>query len=203
MLHDGSESLLVLEQVHLAALGVPILEREGAAALGESLGIAWKRESDYADELRQRVTADERRAARSKERVYARRCANLQRKRKSVASQLEHELRLAASWDPSGGSYQTIKKAGYWDWNSATSGPAIDTGVLTRESRRTWRERTDRSLHYNLKARQAAKALLKLEQEAGELGLEPLVEQDRLQRVVAELRGKAEHLRSERNKKEE
>jgi len=95
------------------------------------------------------------------------------RRRLAAKVAIERFLSLAHEWSPKLGTYSTYKETG-GDWDGYWNSSQVDTGRLTVESRREWRDRTDVTVSALSKAQAGAAEMKLLEKEAQELG-QPLI----------------------------
>lgn len=87
-----------------------------------------------------------------------------------------------------------------WDghWGG---GNGYDTGRLTPEARREWRDRTDLTIGYLARARQGVAEMKALEREAARLGNAAMYPDGKLEGVYEDLGLKIAMLERERNKR--
>ena len=83
----------------------------------------------------------------------------------------------------------------------SVGGDGYDTGRLTQESRRVWRDRTDITISALSKARQGVVEMKQLEKEAKALRQEPMYPEGKLDALHVDLNLKIEMLGKERDKR--
>ena len=122
------------------------------------------------------------------------------RRRAATKAAIERFLKLAHDWHPKLGTYSTYKETAHW-WGTFWDGCVIDTGRLTPESRRHWRDRTDLTVASLSKARGGVLEMKALEKEARELGQEPLYPEGKLEEMRLDLELKIAFLIRERDRR--
>ncbi len=120
------------------------------------------------------------------------------RRRNATKASLERFLSLANDWNPRLGSYSTFKE--HW-WGTFWEGCATDSGRLTPEARRKWRDRTDMTVAALARARGYVLEMKDLEKEALALGQEPLYAGDKLEKMRLDLEYRIALLARERDKR--
>ncbi|MBI3854550.1 MAG: hypothetical protein HY293_02535, partial [Planctomycetes bacterium] len=172
------------------------------AALGRELGFPhWIAQGDAgrvamteamkAEQFKAGAAADDRRQF----------LIDLNRRRRTAAKgSIERFLNLANEWNPKLGTYSTYKQTSRW-WDSYWDGCGYDTGRLTPESRRKWRDRSDVTVAALSKARGGVLEMKYLEKEARELGQDLLYPEGRLEEMRLDLELKIALLIRERDKR--
>jgi hypothetical protein len=122
------------------------------------------------------------------------------RRRAATKASIERFLSLGHEWHPKLGKYSTYKETCHW-WDTYWDGCGVDTGRLTPEARRTWKDRTDLTIQALSKARGGVLEMKQLEKEARELGQEPLYPEGKLEEMRLDLELKIAMLVRERDKR--
>jgi hypothetical protein len=214
--------LLRIDEPAARALDVPI-HTGGVTALGSKLGFdAWQRESDYGRHATRLATRSDDCSLQEEYELKVRdNIAN----RESVKRYIDQNFAAAAETDPSKGNYQEYSTRLGWGWgggsytryngnrsgNRSGSRYGNDGGErrrsqrqpneFTSESLRTWRNRCDLAAKYLGNALQGVEAMVELETEARELGLEPIMEMGDLVWMADDAKAKISFLKSERNRR--
>ena len=172
-----------------------------AAGLGRELGFTgWTLLSDAGRHAMTDATVAEKvklAAASSDRRQFL--IEQNRRRRTAAKAAIERFLSLADKWHPKLGTYSTIKETWYW-WGTSWEG-CVDTGRLTPEARKKWKDRTDATVTALSKARGGVLEMKLLEKEARELGQEPLYPEGKLEEMRLDLEIKIAMLVREREKR--
>lgn len=121
-----------------------------------------------------------------------------QKRREATKAAIDRFLGLANQWNPKAGTYSTYKEGG---WDGFWHGDGYDTGRLTPEARRQWRDRTDITVSALSKAFQGVKEMKELEKEAKGLKQEPMFPEGKLNDLQVDLALKIDMLEKERQKR--
>lgn len=192
VLTDGADSVLVLSANQAVELGADSFDGD-VKELGETLGLSgWKRESDYGQRAMQEASAERHRRAKEAKSKYEAAAQKNIRRRQTAEQYIEHNLKQAAAWDPSKGSYATYSSR--WRWGSES------TTRLTKDSREKWRDHTDASTTYLRQAAKGMKTIKKLDEEAAELGLERTYDPQQLSWMMNDIDAKYKFLQAHRRK---
>jgi hypothetical protein len=122
------------------------------------------------------------------------------RRRTAAKASIERFLNLANEWHPKLGTYSTYQETWFW-WGTYGDGCGFDTGRLTPEARRKWKDRTDVTVAALSKARGGVLDMKRLEKEARTLGQEPMFPDGKLEEMRLDLEFKIALLVREREKR--
>jgi len=188
-------AVLVLTFEQASRLGVPSIDG-GADKLGAVLGLSnWKEYSSYGrDAMNRAVAARQRRAANAQTKFEDNVTRNI-RMRETTKRAIEHNLKQAATWNPTDASY--AKLSAYWNayWNPEAT---WTTNLWTPESQRRWRDRTEACLYFLARARDGVQSMMRLDKEAVSLGLSPTFQQQDLEFMLEDIRVKIDMLKRNR-----
>jgi hypothetical protein len=195
----GAGQKLVLNGSQIAKLGIKLFDKE-VSALGKSLGYdSWKRESQYGAKILLKVAREEEK----KKNAFIKKVEAVLARRSSAQESLAHSLQFAEKWDPEKKTYETYKRHYSFAWGRYGSyGSGYDSNILTKNSQNVWRKRSDATVTYLKKAVSSARSLRKIEKSASKLGLAPLVPDDKLLRLIKDLKMRAQVIHNNRNRKE-
>ena len=172
------------------------------AGLGRELGfMGWTAAGDVGrDAMAHATVAEKAKAAAtaSDRRTFL--IEQNRRRRTAAKASIERFLNLANEWHPKLGTYSTYKETWYW-WGTFWDGCGYDTGRLTPEARRKWKDRTDVTIAALSKARGGVLEMKQLEKEARQLGQEPMVPDGKLEEMRLDLELKIAMLVQERDKR--
>ncbi len=194
---DRRQSVLTLTRNQAAALGVARKFSDKTAALGYELGIeGWRKESDYGSTT---LLAAARTQHKRMERVASKNASKIKKllKRREVTRRyIERCLALAHKWDSEykpDSRYRNNRAR--WDsyWGGA---PLATTTTRTR-----WRALTDTTLDYLYRARAGVLEMLKLDDQAERLGIDPEYKPGELDGLLDDLVVKIEFLRVQRSRR--
>lgn len=202
LLEHSPGKVLTLDSTLAAELGFAKAFDGDVEELGKELGLAgWDSKGDagrramtqaaHAERLRVTTLKDDRRQFLIDQN---------RRRREATKAAIERFMNLANEWHPKLDTYSTYKDRGaiwdgYWD------GWTHDTGRLTPEARRKWRDRTDITTAALSKARGGVLEMKELEREAKSLGQQLLYPEGRLDEIRVDLELKIAMLVRERDKR--
>jgi hypothetical protein len=200
LLEHADGKILTLTDKQAVALGFARALEGGVDGIGKALGLAgWKSAGDEGKKSMVGATVAEERkvneAKSDREKFLIEQ--NLKRREAAKAS-TEKFLELANQWNPKAGTYSTYKDGG---WDGFWGGDGYDTGRLTPEAKRKWRDRTDITVSSLVKARQGVIELKALEKEAATMKQAPVFPEGKLDAMLQDLNLKIEMLGRERDKR--
>ena len=200
LLDHKAGKVLTLSAEQAVALGFAKTYDGGADGLGKALGIdGWKTAGDEGKKAMVGATvAEERKANEAKSDRERFKIEQNQKRREAAKASIERFLELSNQWNPKAGTYSTYKDGG---WDGFWHGDGYDTGRLTQESRRVWRDRTDVTISALNKARTGVVEMKALEKEAKALKQEPMFPEGKLDNLHIDLNLKIEMLAREREKR--
>jgi hypothetical protein len=200
LLDHKAGKVLTLGADLAVALGFAKAFDGGADGLGKALGIeGWKSAGDAGKTAMVGGTvAEERKTNEAKTDRERFKIEQNQKRRDATKASIERFLDLSNQWNPKAGTYSTYKDGG---WDGYWGGDGYDTGRLTQESRRVWRDRTDVTISALNKARTGVVEMKALEKEAKALKQEPMYPEGKLDNLHIDLNLKIEMLARERDKR--
>jgi hypothetical protein len=188
-------TVLVLTYDQAVKLGIPSIDG-GAEDLGKALGIAeWRAESSYGQESMDRAADYHRQRIENKQAQFEDAVAQNVRLREVTRTEIENDLKEAAKWDPTKGTYKAFTT--YWDWNWGLMVP-WDQGIWTPESRAKWRNRNEACGYFMERALRGIDTMIRLERQAKELGLVPTFKPGQLENMRNDVVVKLEMLQRSR-----
>jgi hypothetical protein len=196
LLDHPAGKLLTLKDTQAMALGFAKPFGGAADVLGKELGVkGWKSAGDAGKTAMVGATqAEEKKANEAKNDREKFLIEQNQKRREGTKASIERFLDLSNQ----AGTYSTYKDGG---WDGYWSGDGYDTGRLTQESRRVWRDRTDITVSALSKARQGVIEMKALEKEAAGMKQEPMFPPGKLDNLHVDLNLKIEMLSKEREKR--
>ena len=200
LLEHAAGKVLTISADQAVALGFARPLDGDASGIGKALGIAgWTSAGDAGKQAMVGATVAEERKSNEAKNDRERFLIDQNRKRREAAkAAIERFLDLANQWNPKAGTYSTYKDGG---WDGFWHGDGYDTGRLTQESRREWRDRTDITVSALSKARQGVIEMRALEKEAARMKQEPMMAEDKLENLQVDLTLKIDMLSKERQKR--
>lgn len=167
---DGPDTVLVLSFEQATRLGIPTI-KGGADAVGPLLRLPnWKEESSYGRDVAKRTMTIRKQMADSAQAKFEDAAARNISMRETTKQAIQANLKQAAQWDPTKASYENLKT--YADLGFGPFG-GWDTQLWTPESRQKWRNRTEACAYFLRKAQSGITTMMRLDKEAGSLGLSP------------------------------
>jgi hypothetical protein len=167
---DGPDTVLVLSFEQAGRLGIPTING-GAAAIGPLLGLPnWREESSYGRDTMNRAILARKQRAENAQTQFEDAVARNIRMRETTRQAIQTNLKQAAQWNPTDASYETLRT--YVDLGFGPFG-GWDTQLWTPESRQRWQSRTEACAYFLSKAQSGITAMVRLDKEAGSLGLSP------------------------------
>lgn len=195
---DDDKTVLEFTYDQAVALGMPPF-KGGAQDLGERLKITgWTAESDYGIKVMARVSAEQQKKSKAKEAAFEQKVKNNVMRREAADRYIEENLKQAAQWDPTKGSYE--KYTQHWNWGWGWS-EEWKSNQWTEESQKKWRTRTDACMHFLQLAAKGLTTMKRLDTEAVKLGLDPTFPPGEVDAMIKDIQVKFAALANFRDKK--
>lgn len=194
---DGTDQVLTLSFEQATRLGVPSVQ-SGAQALGAVLGYAnWREESGYGRDTMNKAVASKRRRDNAAQAKFEDDVTRSVQMREVTSRAIETNLKQAATWNPTTASYKKLIE----NWNPVwTSETPWDARLWTPESRQKWQSRTDACAHFLSKAKTGIETMMRLDKEAGTLGLSPTFKEGDLAAMLDDVNVKLQMLATGRSR---
>jgi hypothetical protein len=195
-LQDGPRTVLTLTAEQAVGLGLARPFDGPIDTLGKELGLSgWVSAGDAGKNAMAAILAPNATVAPVKAMHPQWLLDENTRRREATKEALETYLNLANKWDPKLGTYSTIKDGGWWGaWR-------YDTGRMTSQAKKEWRERTDTTIQALLHARQGILEMLDLDKQAKMLDLAPTYPEGKLHQMRMDMDVKIALLQEHREKK--
>ncbi len=198
--HEGG-TVLTLKGRQAISLGFARAFDGGADGLGAALKLpGWKAGADAQAVVERAAKETEAKAASAQTDRQRFLIEQNTKRREAAKAGIERFLNLANEWNPKLGTYSTYKETGIF-WNDYHHGDGYDTGRMTQEARRKWRDRTDVTIEALARAKKGVLEMKQLDKDARGLGLEPSYPEGKLDEIRADLDLKIAMLTRERDKR--
>jgi hypothetical protein len=194
----GDKEVLEVTYDQAVALGMPPF-KGGAKDLGEVLKLTgWTPESDYGIKTMARVAAEKQKKAKAKESAFEEKVKNNVMRREATDRYIADNLKEAAQWDPTKGSYEQYTQHWNWGWGWSEE---WKSNQWTEESQKKWRTRTDACMHFLQLAAKGLTTMKRLDAEAAKLGLDSTFKPGEIDSMIKDIQVKFGVLGAYREKK--